>query len=140
ACSPRRSWRSKTRASRAGSPRGARSRPRPSRRSRSEHGGAAMTAAAIPPGSTIGILGAGQLGRMTALAAAELGYRTVVLTPEEDAPASHVSALTIHADYTDEAALAHLARVADVVTLEFENVPAEAVSFLESLGKPVRPG
>ncbi len=99
-----------------------------------------MTAAAIPPGSTIGILGAGQLGRMTALAAAELGYRTVVLTPEEDAPASHVSALTIHADYTDEAALAHLARVADVVTLEFENVPAEAVSFLESLGKPVRPG
>ena len=99
-----------------------------------------MTAPMIPPGSTIGILGAGQLGRMTALAAAALGYRTVVLTPEEDAPASHVSALTIHADYTDEAALAHLARVADVVTLEFENVPAEAVSFLESLGKPVRPG
>ncbi|MFO0988314.1 MAG: hypothetical protein U1F37_13255 [Alphaproteobacteria bacterium] len=61
-----------------------------------------MTAPMIPPGSTIGILGAGQLGRMTALAAAELGYRTVVLTPEEDAPASHVSALTIHADYTDE--------------------------------------
>jgi 5-(carboxyamino)imidazole ribonucleotide synthase len=99
-----------------------------------------MTAATIPPGSTIGILGAGQLGRMTALAAAELGYRVVVLTPEEDAPASHVAALTINADYTDEAALAHLARVADVVTLEFENVPAEAVSFLESLGKPVRPG
>ncbi len=99
-----------------------------------------MTAAAIPPGSTIGILGAGQLGRMTALAASELGYRVVVLTPEEDAPGSHVSALTIHADYTDEAALAHLARIADVVTLEFENVPAEAVAFLESLGKPVRPG
>jgi 5-(carboxyamino)imidazole ribonucleotide synthase len=94
----------------------------------------------IPPGSTIGILGGGQLGRMTALAAAELGYRVVVLTPEEDAPASHVSALTIHADYADEAALSHLARVADVVTLEFENVPAEAVSFLEGLGKPVRPG
>jgi 5-(carboxyamino)imidazole ribonucleotide synthase len=99
-----------------------------------------MTAAPIPPGSTIGILGAGQLGRMTALAAAELGYRVAVLTPDDDAPASQVSALTIHADYTDEAALAHLARASDVITLEFENVPAEAVSFLEGLGKPVRPG
>ncbi len=99
-----------------------------------------MTAAAIPPGSTIGILGAGQLGRMTALAGAELGYRVAVLTPEADAPASQVAALTIHADYTDEAALAHLARIADVVTLEFENVPAQAVSFVESLGKPMRPG
>jgi 5-(carboxyamino)imidazole ribonucleotide synthase len=99
-----------------------------------------MASAPIPPGSTIGILGAGQLGRMIALAAAELGYRTAVLTPEEDAPASQVAALTIRADYTDEAALAHLARAADVVTLEFENVSAEAVSILESLGKPVRPG
>lgn len=99
-----------------------------------------MTAAPIPPGSTIGILGAGQLGRMIALAAAELGYRIAVLTPDEDAPASQVAALTIHAAYTDEAALAHLARASDVVTLEFENVPAEAVTFLETLGKPVRPG
>lgn len=99
-----------------------------------------MTAAMIPPGATIGILGAGQLGRMTALAAAELGYRAAVLTPEEDAPASQVAALTIRADYTDEAALAHLARAADVVTLEFENVPAEAVAFLEAAGKAVRPG
>jgi 5-(carboxyamino)imidazole ribonucleotide synthase len=96
--------------------------------------------ALVPPGSTIGILGGGQLGRMTALAAAELGYRTAVLTPEVDAPASQVAALTIKADYTDEAALAQLARVADVVTLEFENVAAEAVSFLEGLGKAVRPG
>jgi 5-(carboxyamino)imidazole ribonucleotide synthase len=99
-----------------------------------------MTAAAIPPGSTIGILGAGQLGRMIALAAAELGYRTAVLTPEDDAPASQVAALTIHGDYADEAALAHLARAADVITLEFENVPAESVAFLENAGKLVRPG
>ncbi|MGH7002561.1 MAG: 5-(carboxyamino)imidazole ribonucleotide synthase [Alphaproteobacteria bacterium] len=99
-----------------------------------------MSIAPVPPGSTIGILGGGQLGRMTALAAAELGYRSAILTPDEDAPASQVSALTIQADYTDEAALAKLASVADVVTLEFENVPAEAVQFLESLGKPVRPG
>jgi len=99
-----------------------------------------MIAAPIPPGSTIGILGAGQLGRMIALAAAELGYRIAVLTPDDDAPASQVAALTIRADYTDEAALAHLARVSDVVTLEFENVPADAVTFLETVGKAVRPG
>ncbi len=99
-----------------------------------------MTDAPIPPGSTIGILGGGQLGRMTALAAAELGYSCAILTPEPEAPASQVSALTILADYTDEAALAKFAAAADVVTLEFENVPAEAVQFLESLGKLVRPG
>jgi 5-(carboxyamino)imidazole ribonucleotide synthase len=99
-----------------------------------------MAEHAITPGSTIGILGAGQLGRMLALAAAELGYRTAVLTPEEDAPASQVSALTILANYEDEAALMRLAQACDVVTLEFENVPVAAVEFLESLGKPVRPG
>jgi len=99
-----------------------------------------MTIAAISPGSTIGILGGGQLGRMTALAAAELGYSCAILTPEADAPASQVSALTIVADYADEAALAKFAGAVDVVTLEFENVPVEAVQFLESLGKPVRPG
>ncbi|MCW5772136.1 MAG: 5-(carboxyamino)imidazole ribonucleotide synthase [Rhodospirillaceae bacterium] len=99
-----------------------------------------MTPPPIPPGSTIGILGAGQLGRMLALAAAELGYRVAVLTPEEDAPAAQVAALTIQADYEDEAALMRLAQVSDVVTLEFENVPAAAVEFLESFGKPVRPG
>jgi len=99
-----------------------------------------MTIQQIVPGSTIGILGGGQLGRMTALAAAELGYACVILTPEPDAPAAQVSALTILADYGDEAALAKFAAAVDVVTLEFENVPAEAVQFLESLGKPVRPG
>lgn len=99
-----------------------------------------MTSDTISPGSTIGILGGGQLGRMTALAAAELGYACTILTPDRDAPASQVSALTILADYTDEAALAKFAAAVDVVTLEFENVPVEAVRFLETLGKPVRPG
>ncbi len=95
--------------------------------------------ALIAPGATIGILGGGQLGRMIALAAAELGYRSVVLTPEIDAPASQVASRTILADYGDEAALAKLAAAADVITLEFENVPAAAVDFLAATGKPVRP-
>ena len=64
------------------------------------------TAAILPPGSTIGILGGGQLGRMTAMAAAQLGYRTVILTPETDAPATQVTDRTILANYDDEEALA----------------------------------
>lgn len=91
--------------------------------------------APIPPGSTIGILGGGQLGRMIALAAAPLGYRCAILTPEHDSPASQVAAETIIAEYDDEAALQALARLADVVTLEFENVPAGAVA---TLAKSVR--
>jgi 5-(carboxyamino)imidazole ribonucleotide synthase len=94
----------------------------------------------IAPGATLGILGGGQLGRMTALAAAALGYRTAILAPEADPPAAQVATLTISGRYEDEAALARFARVADVVTLEFENVPVSALEFLESLGKPVRPG
>ena len=84
----------------------------------------------IPPGSTIGILGGGQLGRMIALAAAPLGYRCVILTPEHDSPASQVAAETIVADYDNQAALRELAHTSDVVTLEFENVPAGAVTTL----------
>lgn len=86
--------------------------------------------APIPPGGTIGILGGGQLGRMIALAAAPLGYRCVILTPERDSPASQVAAKAIVADYDDQAALGELARHSDVVTLEFENVPAGAVATL----------
>jgi 5-(carboxyamino)imidazole ribonucleotide synthase len=77
---------------------------------------------------------------MTVLAAAALGYRSVVLTPDADSPASQVASLTIVAAYQDEAALTKFAAAADVVTLEFENVPAEALEFLSSLAKPVRPG
>lgn len=92
----------------------------------------------IPPGSVIGILGGGQLGRMTALAAANLGYKCHIFTPEQDAPASHcVHAVTI-ADYRDGTALTHFASQVDVVTLEFENVPVEALAALATL-VPVRP-
>lgn len=84
----------------------------------------------MPPGSVIGILGGGQLGRMIALAAAPLGYRCAVLTPEEDSPASQVAWHTIVAPYDDAAALERFADLSDVVTLEFENVPAASVAAL----------
>jgi 5-(carboxyamino)imidazole ribonucleotide synthase len=85
----------------------------------------------IPPGGTIGILGGGQLGRMTAMAAARLGYRVHVFTPEEaGGPCAQVSAAATVADYGDEAALAAFADAVDVVTLEFENVPLATAEFL----------
>ncbi len=93
----------------------------------------------MPPGSVIGILGGGQLGRMIALAAAPMGYRCAVLTPEADSPASQVAWRTVVAPYDDAAALARLADLSDVVTLEFENVPAQAVAALAEK-VPTAPG
>ncbi|HEV2365121.1 MAG TPA: 5-(carboxyamino)imidazole ribonucleotide synthase [Caulobacteraceae bacterium] len=93
----------------------------------------------LPPGSTIGILGGGQLGRMLALAAARLGFDTAVLCPEIDCPAARVAALAIVGAYDDAAALAALAQASDVVTFEFENVPAAAAEMIASLGTPVAP-
>jgi 5-(carboxyamino)imidazole ribonucleotide synthase len=85
----------------------------------------------LPAGSTIGILGGGQLGKMLAQAAAKLGFRVCVLAPERGSPAFAVSAAHICADYDDAHALAMLADEADVVTFEFENVSAEALAVLE---------
>lgn len=93
----------------------------------------------VPPGGTIGILGGGQLGRMTALAAARLGYQCHIYTPEQDSPASQVSAATTVAAYDDREALATFAAKVDVVTLEFENIPLDALAHLQSL-VPLRPG
>jgi len=93
----------------------------------------------LPPGSTIGILGGGQLGRMLALAAARLGFDVVILEPEEDSPASRVARATIVGAYDDPRALERLAKAADVVTYEFENVPAAAVERLLELGAQVAP-
>src|SRR5215470_11620746 len=93
---------------------------------------------ALPPGSTIGILGGGQLGRMTALAAATLGYRSHVYCPDARGPAKHVTAFSTTALYDDRAALARFADAVDVITFEFENVPAETAEFLAER-KPVRP-
>jgi 5-(carboxyamino)imidazole ribonucleotide synthase len=96
-------------------------------------------ASIIPPGATIGIIGGGQLGRMTALAAAELGYRTHVFCPEGDAPAVHVTDRATRAPYTDMGALARFAESVDVATFEFENIPHEPVKVLAE-HVPVRPG
>ncbi len=93
----------------------------------------------LKPGGTIGILGGGQLGRMIALSAAQLGLNTHILCPEPDSPAFQVAAGHIRAAYNDETALAELARVSDVVTYEFENVPLATAEFLAAR-VPVRPG
>jgi len=90
------------------------------------------------PGATIGILGGGQLGRMTVLAAARLGFRTHVFCPEHDAPATQVTAVSTVAAYDDEEALAAFADDVDVVTFEFENIPDTAAETLAAL-KPTRP-
>jgi 5-(carboxyamino)imidazole ribonucleotide synthase len=93
----------------------------------------------LPPGSTIGILGGGQLGRMSALAAAKLGYRCHVYAPEAESPGMQVAAARTIAAYEDTAALAAFAAAVDVVTFEFENVPAATLDALEPL-VPCRPG
>jgi 5-(carboxyamino)imidazole ribonucleotide synthase len=92
----------------------------------------------LPPGSTIGILGGGQLGRMTAMAAARLGYRTHVFATEPDAPAAQVAAETTIAPFGDAAAVARFAASVDVATCEFENVPAAALRRVAAK-RPVLP-
>ncbi len=87
----------------------------------------------LAPGSTIGILGGGQLGRMLALAASQLGLKCHIFAPEEDSPAFQVSAAHTAADYQDFAALENFAESVDVVTYEFENVPGDTAAFLEKL-------
>ena len=77
----------------------------------------------VPPGSTIGIIGGGQLGRMLAMAAAQLGYRCHVYAPDADAPAAAVAARFTQEAFEDSAALERFARDVDVVTYEFENLP-----------------
>jgi 5-(carboxyamino)imidazole ribonucleotide synthase len=98
-----------------------------------------MTDFPLVPGSTIGILGGGQLGRMLALAAARLGFDVAILDPEPECPASRVAKLAIEAPYDDPVALKALADASDVITFEFENVPARAVETLLGFGAEVAP-
>jgi 5-(carboxyamino)imidazole ribonucleotide synthase len=93
---------------------------------------------ALPLNSTIGIIGGGQLGRMLAMAAARLGYRTAILEPQGDCPAAQVANRQIVGAYDDPAALADLAKTSDVITYEFENVPVGAAEQL-SASVPVYP-
>jgi 5-(carboxyamino)imidazole ribonucleotide synthase len=84
----------------------------------------------VPPGSTIGIVGGGQLGRMLAMAAARLGYKCHIYAPDETPPAAEVSAFFTRGAWDDEAALARFGRSVDVATYEFENIAAGPLAAL----------
>ena len=86
---------------------------------------------AILPGSTIGVLGGGQLGRMFAMAARRLGYRVHTLAPEHDTPTGQIADVEIEASYDDLDRIREFARGVDVVTFEFENVSAAAAAAAE---------
>ena len=94
----------------------------------------------LPPGSTVGILGGGQLGRMLSQAASRLGFDVLILDPEENCPAARVSRGQFVAAYDDPAALNIMGRACDVVTFEFENVPAASIELLAEGGALVAPG
>lgn len=97
-----------------------------------------MTEFPLAPNSTIGLVGGGQLGRMSALAAARLGYRCHILTREMDSPAAQVAHAATVSDYANPAALRQFAEAVDVISFEFENISAEGLDLLASI-KPVRP-
>jgi 5-(carboxyamino)imidazole ribonucleotide synthase len=92
----------------------------------------------LQPGNTIGILGGGQLGRMLAIAAAELGLKTHIYSPDPDSPAFDVCAEHTLAAYEDETSLMRFAKSVNLVTYEFENVPARTAAVLAAL-RPVLP-
>ena len=87
----------------------------------------------LTPGATIGILGGGQLGRMTALAAARLGFRCHVFAAEADSPAAQVCGAATVAEFSEREALERFAAAVDVATFEFENIPAEAVRWVSAV-------
>jgi 5-(carboxyamino)imidazole ribonucleotide synthase len=92
----------------------------------------------ILPGQTIGILGGGQLGRMFAIAARRMGYRVHALDPTADCPTGQVADYEVTADYDDLDAARRFAHGVDVVTFEFENIPAETLAAIEQI-RPVHP-
>ncbi len=85
----------------------------------------------ILPGSTLGMLGGGQLGRMFTIAARTMGYHVIVLDPSPDSPAGRMADQHLRAAYTDEWALKQMARACDAMTVEFESIPAEVLRRLE---------
>jgi 5-(carboxyamino)imidazole ribonucleotide synthase len=93
----------------------------------------------LPLGSTIGILGGGQLGRMLSVAASRLGFKTHIFEPGAHPPAGHVAHAVTTAQYDDQAALKAFAACCDIVTFEFENVPTAALDVIEAQ-VPIRPG
>ncbi|WP_146585087.1 5-(carboxyamino)imidazole ribonucleotide synthase [Puniceibacterium confluentis] len=93
----------------------------------------------LPSGSTIGIIGGGQLGRMLSVAAARLGYRCHVFDPGALPPAGDTAHAVTTAAYDDQTALRRFAESVDVITYEFENIPTEALDLLQDL-RPIHPG
>ncbi len=93
----------------------------------------------LPPGSTLGVFGSGQLGRMFSLAAHRMGYRVRVYSPERDTPAGQVADAEIVGDYDDADAVAAFCRTVQAVSFEFENVPSTVAAVAERF-VPVRPG
>jgi 5-(carboxyamino)imidazole ribonucleotide synthase len=93
----------------------------------------------IPPGATLGVMGGGQLGRMFVHAAQQMGYATAVLDADPQSPAGLAAHHHIRAGYTDAAGLEALARCSSAITIEFENVPADALAVL-ARQRPVAPG
>src|SRR5258708_2924179 len=94
--------------------------------------------AAILPGSVVGVLGSGQLGRMFAIAARRMGYRVHTFSPDADTPTGQVADVEVIASYDDLDAVRQFARDVQVVTFEFENVPAATAAAAEEFA-PVRP-
>jgi 5-(carboxyamino)imidazole ribonucleotide synthase len=90
------------------------------------------------PGSTVGVMGGGQLGRMFALAARRMGYRIHTFSPDEDTPTGQLADREIAASYDDEEAVVNFAQGVDVITFEFENIPASTVEWCARF-RPVRP-
>jgi 5-(carboxyamino)imidazole ribonucleotide synthase len=90
------------------------------------------------PGSRIGVMGGGQLGRMFAIAARRMGYRVHTFSPEEDSPTGQLADVEIVASFDDEGAVAKFARGVDVITFEFENIPLHSIEWCEQFC-PVRP-
>src|SRR3954471_15316752 len=118
---------------------GAPNRPARSPNARNEEAQMKSLDRPVPPGGTMGIIGGGQLGRMLALAAARLGLKTAIYNDAADAPAFQVTQQSIAAPYEDLGRLAAFADACDVVTFEFENLPAHAIAQLAQ-HVSVRPG
>ena len=98
-----------------------------------------LTPGALIPGATVGVLGGGQLGRMMAIEARQMGYRIIVLDPSPRCPTAQVSDGVVVGALDDVEAASHLARQVDVITLDTEHVPADVLDALEAIA-PVRPG
>src|SRR5690554_1741951 len=97
------------------------------------------TPATVLPGDWLGMIGGGQLGRMFCHAAQRMGYKVAVLDPDANSPAGAVADFHLRAAYDNESALTELAQRCAAVTTEFENVPANSLRFIQSLGCNVSP-